>query len=453
MKKFILLLSTAAAIAPAIAQYENNSIIFHPNEAANPGKHQILSERVGPVHNVTANKGTGGPKEGWFGYVDVMYKTGVSKGWYSNLYNDTTPRGFDASTSTYYHIKTHGTGFSFDPTSRVYDSAFNNVANVPGFSVMGGSTGNAYSIDSIFFNGNYARKSYNNYVDTMFFDLIKTGGTGTYHWTYGPSANLSDNAPDSTVRLYNAIYDADNNKMSDSIQSGYKISWYLPLTAAFYADSDANGNHGRNIKVPNGPLAVAAGEGVVLYTHFKSGHTYPFNMLIDSVNNWHAFSYEIDGASTTPQSVSHEKTSGLVSTWESRYAPYFTTQGHKQVISTFFYSASAGNDWPDYAFYVKCANCELSSVKNATGVIGSVNAYPNPATEKLNVTFSVAKSANVNVSLMNSMGQVIATKVNNVIANQTATATFETGNLASGIYFYSVEANGQKKTGNVTVIN
>jgi len=445
MKKSLLFIAASLMVSTAFAQYGNNSVVF--NRAQETGER--VATNVAPHKfntNATANKTTGGAKEGWFSYVNVMASTNV-KGWYANVYNDSTTKNSGGTFN-----KTHGTGFSFDPYSKVWDSAFVDINEIPGFVL---AKTQAYTVDSVFITGFYNRLPYNNYTDTLFVDVLKTGGGSTFSLQNGPSASLADNALDSTVRFYTAVYDADNNKMSDSINAasaGSLVRMTIPLTAAFFADSSGTRSHARALKIPGG-LSVAAGQGVVLYVRYKSGHTYPFGKLVDSVNTWRSYSYELAGDATNPFQVAKERNCGMISTWESRYAPYYIPyQGHKMLIPTMFYAASAGNDWPDYAFYVKCADCENAGVANVTGIISSVKAYPNPASNNVMVPVTVSKNASVQVSLINTVGQQVAVQdLGKVSANQTATANFSTGSLPAGIYVYIVNADGQRMTGRIVI--
>ena len=452
MKKLLLLMAAGLTMSSAFAQYGNNSVVFSNFQEANPKKAIDASHRALNLQTNTANKTTGGPKSGWFSYVDVMASTNI-KGWYSSMYNDSTLRGYDASTSSYYFVKHHGSGFSFDPYSKVWDSAFVDINSIPGFTI---AKTQGYTIDSVTFDGRYNRQSYNNYTDTLFFDLVKMGGATTGVSTFslrsGPSAANANQSSDSTLRFNLATYDADRNKISDSTGAD-KISWYILLNQAFFNDSSANGSHGQSIVVPNGGLQVAAGNGAVLYMHFKSGHVYPFGTNIDSANTWRQFSYELAGENTLPVQVAKEVNCGLISTWESRYAPYYIPyQGHRMTIPTLFYSADAGNDWPYFAFHVQCADCENAGVAHVSGIIGAVKAYPNPANSEVKMPVTVNKAANVTVSLINTLGQNVAAQdLGKVAAGQTATATFSTSSLPAGIYIYSVNADGQVMTGRVVV--
>jgi hypothetical protein len=55
------------------------------------------------------------------------------------------------------------------------------------------------------------------------------------------------------------------------------------------------------------------------------------------------------------------------------------------------------------------------------------------------------------VSLTNMIGQVVATQNMSASAGQETTATFNTSSLASGVYLYTVEANGQRVSNRFSV--
>ena len=56
------------------------------------------------------------------------------------------------------------------------------------------------------------------------------------------------------------------------------------------------------------------------------------------------------------------------------------------------------------------------------------------------------------VSISNAVGQVIATQeVADVVAKKENKVTFSTASLAPGIYFYTVEAKGQRTTNRFVV--
>lgn len=84
---------------------------------------------------------------------------------------------------------------------------------------------------------------------------------------------------------------------------------------------------------------------------------------------------------------------------------------------------------------------------NRTAIL--TKATPNPATSDFTVSFTQATPAPAVISITNTVGQVVATQ--NVGATANGVATFSTANLPSGVYFYSVNANGSRATGRIVV--
>lgn len=86
----------------------------------------------------------------------------------------------------------------------------------------------------------------------------------------------------------------------------------------------------------------------------------------------------------------------------------------------------------------------IASVNNAVAV---GNAYPNPANTAVYIPVETKQGGTVTVSITNAVGQMVATQnLGHVAAGQKATAKFNTSALANGVYFYTVEANGQRLT-------
>jgi hypothetical protein len=103
---------------------------------------------------------------------------------------------------------------------------------------------------------------------------------------------------------------------------------------------------------------------------------------------------------------------------------------------------------------ITCPTCELLSPVsiNEKSIITSVSARPNPATAELNVPVLLNENANVKVTLINIMGQVVASQdLGQVNAGQQANATFNVSALSNGIYMCTVDANGQRVTERVSV--
>jgi len=67
--------------------------------------------------------------------------------------------------------------------------------------------------------------------------------------------------------------------------------------------------------------------------------------------------------------------------------------------------------------------------------------YPNPFNPQTIIKFDVAKPQHVKIRVYNALGREVATLINQPFSAGTYTVDFDGSNLASGIYFYSLESN------------
>jgi hypothetical protein len=260
------------------------------------------------------------------------------------------------------------------------------------------------------------------------------------------------------MRFADATYDAENNKLSDSIDVNDIVRIMIPLDDNFYADSTAGGNHSRVIGLDN-PLVVDSNEVVVAYVHFKSGGVHSLGTPLTSVNSYRLYAYERDGAHTYAQQFGSDYTSFLVATKQAKYGTpdgesFFYFQGHKLLIPSSAYRNPTGFGIPDYAFYVTCQTCDddpgPNSVNETVNNIKAI-ATPNPVTgNEVKISFNVKNAGNgVTVSIMNMMGQTVQSVD---MGNQTqGAAVINTSALPAGMYMYSVQANGERKTGRFVI--
>ncbi|MGA7723200.1 MAG: T9SS type A sorting domain-containing protein [Ignavibacteriaceae bacterium] len=82
----------------------------------------------------------------------------------------------------------------------------------------------------------------------------------------------------------------------------------------------------------------------------------------------------------------------------------------------------------------------VTKVNNLPHVYALSQNYPNPFNPSTNINFSLEKASNVKLAIYNVLGQKVATLVNNFMQSGNYTYQFDASKLASGIYFYRIEA-------------
>lgn len=80
------------------------------------------------------------------------------------------------------------------------------------------------------------------------------------------------------------------------------------------------------------------------------------------------------------------------------------------------------------------------------------NAYPNPFNPATTIGYSIPESRTVELTVYNITGQKVATLVNERQSAGRHEVTFEAGQLASGIYFYRLEAGSQRQIRKMTLL-
>ena len=81
---------------------------------------------------------------------------------------------------------------------------------------------------------------------------------------------------------------------------------------------------------------------------------------------------------------------------------------------------------------------------------GTVAAYPNPATDVLNMNITLNNNETVVVNMFNALGQIVITETRNLSAGAN-TVQLNTSNLDAGVYMVSVTAGTGSSTTRVVV--
>jgi hypothetical protein len=75
--------------------------------------------------------------------------------------------------------------------------------------------------------------------------------------------------------------------------------------------------------------------------------------------------------------------------------------------------------------------------------------YPNPAKESTDIRFYMEEPSRVTINVYNSVGSLVGVVVDENMQNGYNSVPWRTESLSPGIYFYTINSNGQRLTGKV----
>jgi len=471
MKKLILLLAAGFTGAASFAQ-ENSSVLFSstsaqslvlaPHQLVDPATRAQLSNRN--LSNVNAeNQRTTSPHPHsyaeWFSYWDEN-STSTSILYYWSTAADSNI--YDMSGSSSFNIFTHGLGQSFDPTDLGYYGApYGSGLNSPLDSAM--TDNNAYIVDSFDVPFKYVRNNNTSAAaDSIIIEFtVTTLGTtdsGTFKLRYPASSANTAITSDSTPRFATGTYTRlasglGPNEMYDSIIAP-KYRYAFPLVLA-----DTVGTIEERFAVN---IPVEAKQKVISFVHFKSSSATTLGSSSGgSTSNNSNFLHLFAGTTGTttaqwPGQTPHNGTvyagsyqTGLIAQNQIRYEDTGFTFGHHNLLIPGVAFSTADLAVTLQSFHLKWVGMLEDAVVNVNKTISNAVAVPNPASSFVNVNFNLSVNADATVTLTNTVGQVVATEV---VSNVTSGhASFNTSVLPTGVYFYTVTANGEHTTGRVAI--
>jgi len=451
MKNFFLLLATSSIALGASAQ--SKSIVF--KDALQTSPYNLIQADAPAVklarsNNSTPTGRTTATYTAWFDFY------GQNEG--TSSVNYIWPTAPDSNivytgTTTTFNIFTHGMGVSFDPTDDYYYSLAALPITDPQI-----TNSTAYTVDSF---GFAARYTWNNtsipsatQSDSIIVILASTtaGGStaadsGIYALQYTvPNAAFALVTDDSTPRFATGIYTRAKNEMYDSIIAP-KQRFAFPLTIADTA-----------FRVWTFPLTmnVKPGRKVVSYIHFKSAVNYSLGTAASAANFMVLYGGEPAGATSWQQQPARNVGTGYPGSYQAGLTARgqirnsdtgFVYDGHNILLPSVAYNNPPGFTAQGQYFHIVWAG--TSDVNNVASTITRTAAVPNPANGELNILFNLQNAGNSTVTLSNAVGQIVASQnFNNAVNGK---VTFNTTNLAEGMYIYTVNTNGGRTTGRVVV--
>ncbi len=108
--------------------------------------------------------------------------------------------------------------------------------------------------------------------------------------------------------------------------------------------------------------------------------------------------------------------------------------------------------YPEIGFHIHCPSCAAVPLQSEQTILtNNISATPNPAGNTLHISYTLAKATDISVTLSNMLGQTVNRQT---VRNSTSgTVNINTAGIPQGIYIYSLEANGERTTGQVSVIH
>ena len=457
MKKLFLLL-TASSIGLALNAQENRSVFFS-NSTTHEAK-QVVNDRTATPkfrnagHGLSmANKTTSTLTSRWYNYGDAL-DTKLNYGSSGNvmglavvnIWNDTS--GSLVYTTGVAHNTMVSSGSVFMPQAA---NSFNNPNYYAGQMQL---TTEAYNIDSVVVYGDYIfNPAKSSVVDTLILSFtqgnVTTAGDDIFFGYFTSAATLTAyNVPSSVGRLGFAMETYDSVANTSTGTSKYTMT--IPLTSAEWGDTNSVGIWSKVIKLP-AAYNVSSGNFVGIAVSFKSGDaSFIFG---DTLNGQYnrvrpLLAYADNGAGTAAYAPydSTDFNSGQYKTlpnykngWGGVYVPMYAWTS----------ASSASTLQHNYMdIHVNCASCtKVVAVNDVVKNVSNIGVYPNPAESEVNFSFDLKNASSAVITLSNTLGQVVASKV------CAGKATFNTSALPAGVYVYSINANGEQSTGRISVMH
>jgi len=334
------------------------------------------------------------------------------------------------------HIWVKSISQVLDPKS----SIFNNSATFPGEMEINKSSG-VFSVDSVGITCIYTRvPAKASIVDTLIVTISKGNSTPSdlLFWPETQAVVVSDYSVD-TIFIADPNYDFSSFTMKKTAGSIAYTKKYL-LNAASANDTTSTGWNYFSFPV-TGLTGLTAASLPVMTVTFKSGDTWIAN--VDSIGSNYNFFDFVSSRENAPAGFrSYTKKDYNMS---SLIENDTTGWGIFYIPSFYFNSPSYEFHWFDWK--LSCATCLPTSIENVSTNSGiNVSVTPNPASKNAKLSINLTESAkNVSITFTNAIGQEVKTlNLGSMNANVNHTSTLNVSDLATGLYIYTVNADGQK---------
>jgi hypothetical protein len=238
------------------------------------------------------------------------------------------------------------------------------------------------------------------------------------------------------------LYEGSSGWASNVIQGNLREN-----TPLIYATLNQMGNHLN---------ASISEDGTVMTLVWLDG-----DAVADSVADiWFSFRNMNSSTWSTPQNLTQTPTFGE---YLLHAAPQLKSNGGSSYTLFLGRSYEAGNPPysalndanPTYFYAGSFTFNAVTSVRNRSGLPGEfalAQNYPNPFNPDTRIRFSIPEKSAVSLTVFNALGQKVAPVVNGVLEAGSHEAAFSARDLASGIYFYTLQAGNFIATKKMVVL-
>lgn len=328
----------------------------------------------------------------------------------------------------------HGYATILDPTYEVYTSGISNATR--------------YSVDSVSIQYGYDRASAPGIVDTLVVRVFsvtrptfkRSAQTIYYNPTYS-----STNYGIDTVSMRKIDYDFRTNRpIIDAAVQSKVIS--LPLTPA---DSTSEGK----VKAFKVGVNVNPGDLAVAVVEFHPGFTWTLNDTINKIGNaFYMMSTNEHGSiagNGWPTAISNDWNQSSIIQGEARYDRFAANSALKGIYLPAYVFTQPGFSFDQHivGFYATAtagvANISASGVKLFQNM-------PNPFTGSSSIRYEMPTAGKVSLEIVDLSGKVVYTE--SAMANKGVnTFNVNSSNFSKGVFFYSLEVNGERLTKKMVV--
>lgn len=467
MKKLILLTIAGAVTFGANAQDSNPaSVVFKSYNAekniAAPlsGSYAISS---GTNTSNSANKGTATGGSRWYsvyGLADVGYTGGgqLSTGRFVGMLGwDSTQRQrfVDAQTQQPYYGGVNWISIAsfVDP---IFSVGFNHASYYSSEDPIKITQANTYKVDSIRVQAAYMEGTSGDpaTIDTLYLSVAPVLYSDQEYDKNSPTTRSP--SPFLKVEDYEGVK-ANGGKLkvqdlgpTDSLnrQLGHADAkkWKVTLPPTERQPKTSTGQYPTAVwsfDVPDGGLTVPAGRGFAMSLAFKSGETFPATAPYDSVADHHYWMF------IYAQAADNARMPYYYYDYKDHSMSYLMHyEGQDRYVSSVLLEIVNSTDF-DKEFilmegFATCNDCWTLGLNKVNSTLNKFDAYPNPAISDLTVSYTLNKTADVNINVTNAIGQTMKTQ--NIANTASGKAQFSVADLPNGLYFYTVSADGESVT-------